>query len=245
MLRAGSALTFAPKATRLAGVRVFAATCSLLAVLVVLAGAQAKASADDVAATHAYLQAAAALGRSAVAGIPAVQARAEALNGEVARGCPRAGAGSGEDEATQPMAHDVTSDLWAIAYGHNARAIEAFSRAVAHLRWSDARVTRLVAAEARGLRVLAGLHKRDLCADVRAWAVSGFTVTPAGVQAFDERAEGVRFEEPLGLMARYEDGADRALAARVQAYNTKVEEQEFNLGQKDWYEILETLGMNP
>lgn len=218
------------------------ATLSLVA-----APCEASASQADIAATHAVIQAGYVLGKAGVSSIPAVQAKIEALNVSLARTCPRAGAGSGEDEATQPMAHEITSDLWAIAYGYNARPIATFIAKVKHLRWSDPRITRAVQHEARSLHEMATLRQPDLCGDVRAWAASGFTVIPPGVVALDEHAEGIQFEElPLrGLLAPYERGSDKRLVVRIEAFVTKIEEEEFSLGQADWYQILETLGMNP
>lgn len=217
--------------------------CGILAVLVLAPTAAAAQS--DVAATHAYIEASYALGQAGVASIPAVQAKVKELNGSLARHCPRAGAGSGQDEATQPMAREVASQLWAIAYGYNAGAIAAFVARVGHLRWSNPRITRLVAREARGYHDLATLPRRDLCADVGAWAASGFTVIPPGVVALDERAEGSDVEPvPAQLLAPYERGSDTRVLARAQGLETKVGEAEFTLGQADWFEVLETLALN-
>jgi hypothetical protein len=207
----------------------------------------AGASQNDIAATHAVIRAGYVFAKAGVSSIPVVQAKVEALNASLAQTCPRAGAGSGENEATQPMAHEVTSDLWAIAYGYNARPIATFVAKVKRLRWSNPRITRAVAHEARSLHEMATLRQPNLCSDVRAWAASGFTVIPPGVVALDEHAEGIQFEElPLrGLLAPYERGSDKRLVARIEAYVTKIEEEEFSLGQADWYQILGTLGMNP
>jgi hypothetical protein len=208
--------------------------------------AHASASQSDAAATHAVIQAGYVLAKAGVSSIPAVQAKIEGLNARLAQTCPRAGAGSGEDEATQPMAHEITSDLWAIAYGYNARPIATFVAKVKHLRWSNPRITRAVEHEAHSLHEMATLRQPDLCADVRAWSASGFTVIPPGVVALDEHAEGIQFEElPLrGLLAPYERGSDKRLVAHIEAYLTKIEEQEFSLGQSDWLQILGTLAMN-
>jgi hypothetical protein len=218
------------------------ATLSLVA-----APSEASASQADIAATHAVIQAGYVLGKAGVSSIPAVQAKIEALNVSLARTCPHVGAGSGEDEATQPMAHEITSDLWAIAYGYNAKPIATFIAKVKHLRWSNPRITRAVQHEARSLHEMATLRQPDLCSDVRSWAASGFTVIPPGVVALDEHAEGIQFEElPLReLLAPYERGSDKRLVVRIEAFVTRIEEEEFSLGQADWYQILETLGMNP
>ena len=68
------------------------------------------------------------------------------------------------------MAHEITSDVWAIAYGYNARPIATFVAKVKHLRWSNPRITRAVEHEAQSLHEMATLRQPDLCADVRAWA---------------------------------------------------------------------------
>src|SRR5438445_2278148 len=79
--------------------------------------AEASASRSDMAATHAVIQAGYVLAKAGVSSIPAVQAKIEALNASLARTCPRAGAGSGDVDVKQKTAYEITSDLWAIAYG--------------------------------------------------------------------------------------------------------------------------------
>jgi hypothetical protein len=216
---------------------------AILVAVVMPSGADA--ATGDVAATHAYIEASYALGRAGAASIPAVQAQVRALNGRLAQRCPRAGAGSGQSEATQPMAHEVASVLWTLAYGYNARAIAAFVAKVDRLRWSDPRITRLAAREARGYHAMATLPRHDLCADVQAWAASGFTVIPPGVVALDDQAEASNLEPvPERLLAPYERGSDAKLLALAQGYETKVGEAEFVIGQADWFELLGTLALN-
>ncbi|MDQ6811670.1 MAG: hypothetical protein M3Z95_07205, partial [Actinomycetota bacterium] len=78
-----------------------------LGVLLAATPTQAIAGASDVTATHAYIQANYALNRASVASIGAAQAKIQGLNAQLARECPRIGAGSLQNEAAQPMAHEV------------------------------------------------------------------------------------------------------------------------------------------
>jgi hypothetical protein len=220
-----------------------AATFMTLAALLA-AGAAQSAEASDVSATHAYIQANYALARAAVARIGTAQAKVQALNANLAQSCPRAGAGSGETEATQPMAHEVVEEMWAIAYSTNSEPIATFVARTKHLRWSSGRITRIVSRYAKSLHEMATLRMPDLCADVRSWAASGFTVIPPGVAALDEHAEAIELEPvPARLLAPSERGSDVSVFARTARLELKLEESEFSLGQTDWLEILGTLGL--
>ena len=45
------------------------------------------------------------------------------------------------------------------------------------------------------------------------------------------------------LLSPYERGSDASVFAKTATLETKLEEQEFSLGQTDWLEVLATLGL--
>lgn len=211
-----------------------------------VAPTQARASPQDVSATHAYIEANYALARASVAVIAPAQAKIEGLNGSLAQECPLLGAGSPENEASQPISHEVAVAILSLKYGADAGAIRTFLNATGRLRWSNATVTRAARRYAGDLRELASVTLPSLCADVRTWKASGFQVVPAAVASLVARVEGtVPAPIPSRLLSPFERGADARLLARTMSLETKLEENEFRVSQLDWYQLLETVGLNP
>jgi hypothetical protein len=219
-----------------------AATAALLALA--LAPCGAAASTQDVAATRAYIRADYALTKTSVGFINRGQASIEAFNAKLAGECPLVGKGTPEDEASQPMSYEVAVALWAISYGTVASPIRTFVAAVMPLHWSNSRIGAIAHDYAKSLHELSTLTVPNLCADVREWAASGFRTIPPHVQALDTKLEAIQGESvPLKLLAPYERGADASLATRARGFERKLAEVEFMVGQDDWIQVLETLGL--
>jgi hypothetical protein len=220
---------------------------ALLAGLVIaLTPIRAVAASSDINATHAYIQANYALARASVARIGTGQAKIQQLNAQLAHECPLVGAGSPEDEASEPMSAEVAVALWSIAYGTDAGPIRSFLATAKRLHWSNHRITALAERYANSLEDYATLPLPDLCGEVASWKASGFQVVPATTTRLVAREQAVNLEAlPSSLLARFERGNDAATLARTEALEVKLEENEFLLGQGDWYELLETLGVRP
>jgi hypothetical protein len=219
--------------------------CLVLLVALALGIAPAQSLASNVFATHAYIEANYALSKASVAGIGPGQAKIEHLNSQLAAECPHVGAGSPETEASQPMSHEPTVALWSLAYGTDARAIHTFAKTVAGLRWSNHAITRAAQTYAKSLSELAALPVPPLCSDVLAWKQTGFqTISPAVVSLVN-RVESIELK-PVSTrsLAPYAHGADASLLARTKPLEQKLAENEFVLGQTDWIQLLETLGLN-
>jgi hypothetical protein len=224
------------------GLRALSAATALVGLL--WAPAQASARSNDLAATHAYIQANYRLARASVQLIGPVQRKVHGLKAKLAQECPLLGAGSPEDEASQPMAHEVADALWSIEYGAAAGPIASFVKAVAHLRWSSAPTTRIAATYARNLHELATLPLPPLCEDVRAWKATGFQTMPPRTASLAARIDAIEPRPiPTRLLAPFERGTDAAILARTKALETTIAESEFMLGQEDWIHVLETLGL--
>ena len=91
---------------------------------------------------------------------------------------------------------------------------------------------------------LAALPVPPLCADVLAWKQSGFQTISPTVLSLVSRVEAIELK-PVSprLLAPYARGADASLLARTKPLEQKVAENEFMLGQTDWEQVLETLGV--
>ena len=218
----------------------------LVLVVLCLAPRPALASSRDVTSTHTAIVAAYALARAGVATINVAQSKIESYNRRLAVECPGVGSGTPETEASQPMSYEIAVALWSIAYGSAARPIMTFATAIRPLRWTNAGINRAARSIVANLTGLATIPLPDLCADVRAWTASAFTTIPRRVVELDRRVEPLELPElPWNLMAPYMRTGDAGLVAYIKRAERKIAEAEFTLGQGDWYQVLETLGLPP
>jgi hypothetical protein len=202
----------------------------MLAVLAALGlpSAAGAASPRDVAATSAYLQADYRLVRAGVSKIPKVEAALRGVLARVRRECPRAAAGSPQDPQSTELSNELIGALVTAVVHLDLPAGRAFVRAVSPLRWSNARLTAQVQTYARNVRTLVGLAEPHLCADVRAWAASGFRTLPATTTVFAPRfmdAWVALGELPAGLAAST-TGAERGLVARIKRMEARFTDLE-------------------
>jgi hypothetical protein len=222
---------------------------TLLAVLgltltLALAPTQASASSQDVSATHAYIEANFSLAQAMVASTSAGQKKIVALKTTLAHECPGIGAGSLQNEASQPISHEVAVALWSIEFGTDAGPIGKFQQAAGRLHWSNSATNRAATKYARTLHELATIPPPNLCADVRAWKATGFTVISPAVLTLVDRVEALQPKAiSTRLLAPFERGGDAAMLKRTARLEQKIEENEFLVGQIDWLKTLETLGL--
>jgi hypothetical protein len=223
---------------------------TIIATALILGMAPATATAanhtsQDLASTHAYIQANYALARATEARVAPAQAAVETLNGRLGQECPRVGAGSPENTASAPMSYEVAVALWSTSYGIDAGPIRTFAGAVKRLHWSNSRLTHLAHSYATDLYELSTLALPDLCGDVRAWQATGFRTVPADTASLDRRVEAIEpHTVPTSLLEPYVRLADKGLLARTTRLETKLLDTETVTGFSDWDQILETLGLN-
>ena len=207
--------------------------------------ASVSATPGDVAATHAYITAGYALARVSVARLGQVQAKIESYNRRLEQECPRVGAGSPEDEASQPASNEAANALWSIGYGTDMTQIRAFLQTTRRLHWSNPAIGRAAVRFASDLNELATSPLPDLCADLAAWKQTGFQTFPAASAALVSRIQAIEpTAVPAALLAPYERGSDAAMLARMTHLEGEIGEFEFVHGQNDWDQLLETLGLN-
>jgi hypothetical protein len=208
-----------------------------IALLVLLAcpsaaGASVGESADQ-AQTRAYLQAATTLDQALAVNARASDAGAEAFSARLTRECPGVLARSPQHTAvgaeSSPRERGIAArrevqltalrlellgGYSAAALAPDAAAIAAFRQTVIGLHWSDPAVTQLATQAGAWLAALAQLAPRDVCADLRAWVVSGYTRLAAGVREAGLRVQAPVLEAFTGLLA----GRGKTLAARLERY---------------------------
>src|SRR5690348_1439633 len=197
----------------------------LVLLVLAIAPSSASASSRDVAATHTAIVAGYALAHAGVATIPVAQSKIESFNRKLAAECPGAGSGTPENEASQPMGHEVAVALWSLAYGSAAGPIKTFATAIRPLRWTSARVNSVARSLVANLTALATIPLPDLCGDVRAWKASGFTTVPPHVAELVRRVESLEVPEiPWRLLSPYMRGGDARRVAYIRRAERKIAE---------------------
>ncbi len=165
---------------------------------------------------------------------------------KVRRECPKAAASSPQDPESTQLSNEVIGTMVLTAGKPDRPAIQAYLHAVSGLHWSSSAVTRAVSSYANQLRKLYGLAVPNLCADVKAWAASGYKALPASTIAFDK----IFYPNwvALGLLppgiARFENGQTRTLAhgaARFEYQITNVEAE----AVETWGAIMDEMELNP
>jgi hypothetical protein len=160
--------------------------------------------------------------------------------------CPLAATGSPQDPQSTQVSNEVIGAMVLAAIHVDIPAGRAFVARAAGLRWSNRGLTREVAEYVAHARTALSLPQPNLCADVRAWAASGFQTLPASTLSFAPRFMDVW--EQIGFLpeslARYESPADRALAARAEAIEERVSALEA-AEVETWGRIMRALDLWP
>ena len=155
------------------------------------------------------------------AGIKAIEALAAKVQAEC-RGVLAAA-----PNLQSPSEQEVNAEVFAVVLRTPERAEHAvsvkFARTVRRLHWSDRRLTRLVHTDAQRRALQSGIAPPDLCADLKAWAASGYTATSAATKGYLRRlsAAGATTLQVSGQktikrqLARYEDRSAKALIRRT------------------------------
>jgi len=227
-----------------------AAAVATLALVVLIPPTGAQATPADTAATHAYLQARYDYFLAALRAAPAARAGFMAASERLGRECPGVLAHAPRNELVSESSDspvpprvkgereraerqlvtidgEISFTLAAPEASAYRPAVEAFLAATAPLSWSDAKITQLVQTNAATLREPFATSAPDACADMKAWAASGYSsLTPAS-RAFREAqtaiAERVASEASLSAVLKpYEGPAERALIARIDALRRKL-----------------------
>jgi len=224
--------------------RIALVAASLIALAAV--PAPALATSGDVSATQAYVRANYALVSSAHAKIPAAEAILQALLQRVRSECPKAAAGSPQDTDSEALTFELVGEMRLAATRPNAPAVEAFARTVARLHWSNAGLNNAVRAYAAQLRRQAKLAIPDACAEVRAWAASGFRTLPEGTRRFNRALpEYVAMGfVPKRLIAPFVTPAQRGVLRRTRQFEEDISEVEA-FAVETWGSIMDALLLNP
>jgi hypothetical protein len=110
------------------------------------------------------------------------------------------------------------------------RSYEAYVGVVASLVWSNPTINAVLRERMARLREDIAVHTVSVCADMRAWAASGFHVLPPASKRLEE-ARQARNQPPVqdnlhSLLQPYEDAAGRKILRRETAVEERLRERE-------------------
>jgi len=222
-------------------------TLGLVAVLSLAFGAgSAHAAGGDVAATRAWVQADYRLVQYAAGKIPVGEAALQGVLRGVRRECPLAAAGSPQDAESTQLSNEVIGAMVIAVVQKGLPGARQFVRSAGALRWSNSGLTRQLHGYVEHVRTLTSLAAPTLCADVRAWAASGFRTLPASTETFDSRfwPAWVAIGELPAALTRYEQGETRSLVRRAEGYEGQIFEVEAH-AVETWGEIMNALELHP
>jgi hypothetical protein len=205
------------------------------------------AKARDIATTKTYIQADYTLAHTARINMQTGEAALESLRQTLSAECPAAAAASPENEAAAALSNEVIGAMSVVFIRSDVQVVDGFAETVAHLHWSNRKLTRKVKAYAAKFKVLAALEMPDVCGDVRAWAASGYRTLPASTTAFDQhyKANNVGIGDvPAHLLAPYENGRERGVLALTRQFESELVDAEAR-AVAQWSKILNALELQP
>jgi len=202
--------------------------CLTCVAALLVAPVGARAAGGNGSATSAYLQANYKLVTAVTSKIPTIEARLHKVLASVRGECPAAAAGSPQNPQSTQLSNEVIGALVMSIVELNRPAGRAFVRSVSPLRWSNGGLTQAIKTYVGKVRTLLALPPPNLCSDVRGWAASGFTKLSQPTLSFSPvfMAAWVSAGEQPAPLARYESGADRALATRTRRLEQRIADLE-------------------
>jgi hypothetical protein len=220
----------------------------LLTAVVVLAtgGTTALAAPADVATTRTYIQANYALVHYAAMRLGTARSLLDAVLNRARADCPSAAAGSPQNPQSTMVSYEIIGAMVLAAYHAAQPEITAYIRLAARAHWSSRTVTSSIHAYAGKLTTLSTLPAPNLCADIRAWATSGYTSLPASTVRFDQRfvPAWVPLGEVPAQLASYERPDERGTLRRSSQFEEKL--TNFEAGAVETYAMLmNALAVNP
>jgi hypothetical protein len=199
--------------------------------------------APNALATRAYVKANYTLVSTARANLSATQSAITSLGSTVAGECPLAAVDAPQNHDAEQLSNEVVGALEVAAYQPDKTSMIAFAHTVRGLHWSNHKLTHMVDTYATKLEGFSTLALPDICADVKAWAATGYATLPASTVSFDKGfyAYDIEAEEvSLRLLRPYESATEASLVRRTQRLEAPLAEFEAE-AVSDYSEILDSL----
>jgi hypothetical protein len=127
--------------------------------------------------------------------------------------------------------YELDTTLLVSIYQPDTGAEAAFERTVTPLRWSDPGIAQTVREEIGAREESLTPPLANVCADMRAWELSGYRTLPATTKAFEQRQAALRDERrgsasPVtslnSLLKRFEGPAEKALVRKTKTLDRRA-----------------------
>lgn len=208
-------------------------SATVLAALAALAIAPpaAQAGSNDVATTRALASATNTLVRAATPEVAQGLAAAQHYAAGLVAQCPRVAAGSPQNHDSEQLDDELIGAMTTVGYRVAAAPVARFARAVAGLRWSNAKLTHAVHRFATRLQALTKLATPNVCGDIQSWTASSFQTLPASTVEFDKHYFAVDPEAEevptiISLATPYASPSELPVLKRVERLEVKLGEAE-------------------
>jgi hypothetical protein len=229
--------------------QVFLIAMALVMTLTMAIGpSYALARSGDVAATHTYIQANYTLVQAGTAHLGAAKQALQTLERQIEGECPRGAVASPQNTDSTQLSDEVIGAMVLGAYNTDISAGLRFIRVTKNLHWSNPKLTNTIRSYVAKLKVLSTLTAPNVCADIKAWAASGYRTLPESTIQFDKQfmpnwvAIG---ESPIRLLAPYKQPTQTATLRRTTQLESRITEFEAEDGVETWGRIMDGLVLQP
>jgi hypothetical protein len=199
----------------------------------------ATAHVDNAAATRAYLRASEAYAESTRAETTAIETAIRGSASQIAGECPSALTYVPRDTAFVEIDEEIGQTLYFTGAALLRAGRYSFVRAIGGLRWSDARLSRLVAGLAAQEAAAAALTLPNVCADIDAWKASAYATLPSSASAFLARADAV---ESASYVGPSEESREVAIMRLLKPYEGPDERRAVKLLERQERHMGRALG---
>jgi hypothetical protein len=144
------------------------------------------------------------------------------------------------------VSNEIIGAMVLAAYHAAQPEIAAYIRVAAHSRWTSRALNSSIHGYAGKLTTLSTLAAPNLCADIRAWAASGYKALPATTVRFDQRfvPAWVALGELPARLASYERPDERGTLQRSGQLEEKLTNFEAQ-AVETYGALMNTLGVSP
>jgi hypothetical protein len=227
-------------------------TPALIATIVLALGATATlahAAPQDVLSTQVYIQEDHVLQLAEEASLPASRTAAGGLISQVNSQCPNIMAGAPHNNETADVGGEILGSVLVALSRPEDRANIKFAQRVEGLRWSSRKLEHTVRSYATELKAQAGLAMPNLCADLKAWAASGYTTLPASSVRFVGQVDAILTgpepgDVPLKLFAPYERPDEKTVIHQTKLLEAELSKSQIALLETTLSQISRALGQS-
>ena len=214
-----------------------------------VAATPAHAAPQDVLSTQAYIQEDHVLQLAEKASLPASRTAADGLIRQVNSQCPNIMAGAPHNSETAEVGGEIIGSVLVTLSGPEDRANIKFAQRVGSLRWSSRKLEHTVRSYATELKAQAELAMPNLCADLKAWAASGYTTLPASSVRFVGQVDAIVTgpgpgKVPLKLFAPYERPDEKTVIHQTKQLEAELNKSQLALLETTLSQISHALGQS-